>query len=132
MDERRKSLEMLKERISYYEMQLRLELSEVDAPDDDSQFSHGVQAEMAPTLGAYDAPSESAMTPASEAPPAEGQTQDMEVDDDGVHPCLPSPISHKDNDFLMGNEVMGVESDLTHLSVLSSRGPDGEGGEASG
>ena len=126
MDERCKSLETLKEYISYYEMQLGLEPSEGDAPNDDGQFSHGIQAEMAPVPGAHDAPSESAVTPASKPPPAEGQTQGMEVDDDGVHPRLPSPVSCKDDDFLMGNEAIGVESDLAQLSVSSPRGPDGE------
>ena len=123
---------MLKEHISYYEAQLGLEPSEGDAPDDDGQFHQGIQAETAPASGSDNAPSESTVTPASEPPPAEGQTQDMEVDDDGVRPHLPSPISREDNDFLMGNEVMGMESDLAHLSVSSPRDPDGEGEEASG
>ena len=111
-------------------MQLRLEPSEGNTPDDDGQFSHGAQAEMAPAPGADDAPSESAMTPASDPPPAEGKTQDMEVDDDSIHPRLPSPDSHKDDDLLTGSEAIGVESDLAHLTVLSPRGPDGEGEEA--
>ena len=84
IDQRHKSLETLKEHISYYEMQLGQELSEGNTPDDDSQFDHGAQAEMAPAPGADDAPSESATTPAtpaSDPPPAEDQTQDMEVDD---------------------------------------------------
>ena len=88
---------------------------------------------MAPAPGANDAPSESAMTPAtpaSDPPPAEDQTQDMEVDDDGIRPHLPSPVSCEDDDLLMGNEVIGVESDLAHLTVSSPRGPDGEGEEA--
>ena len=55
----------------------------------------------------------------------------MEVDDDGIHPHLPSPVSHEDDDLLMGNEAIGVESDLAHLTVSSPRGPDGEGEEAS-
>ena len=131
IDQRCKSLEMLKEHISYYEMQLRLEPSEGDTPDDDGQFGHGAQAEMAPAPGADDATSESTMTPASDPPLAEDQTQDMEVDDDGNRPRPPSPISHEDDDLLMGSEVIGVESDLAHLTVSSPRGPDGEGEEAS-
>ena len=131
IDQRHKSLETLKECISYYETQLGQELSEGNTPDDDGQFGHGAQAEMAPTLGANDAPSESATTPASDPPPAEGQTQDMEVDDDGSHPWPPSPVSHEDDDLLMGSEVIGVESDLAHLTVSSPRGPEGEGEEAS-
>ena len=89
---------------------------------------------MASASGANDAPSESATTPASPAsdpPPAEDQTQDMEVDDDGIRPCLPSPVSHEDDDLLTGNEAIRVESDLAHLMVSSPRGPDGEGEEAS-
>ena len=86
---------------------------------------------MAPALGADDAPSESAATPASDPPPAEDQTQDMEVDDNNIHPRLPSPVSHEDDDLLMGNEVIWVESDLAHLMVSSQRGPDGKDEEAS-
>ena len=77
IDQRRKSLETLKERTSYYETQLGQELSEGSTPEDDGQFGHGAQAETAPALGAEDAPPESAITPASDPPPAEGQTQDM-------------------------------------------------------
>ena len=137
IDQRCKSLKALKERISYYETQLGQESSEGNAPDDDSQAGHGAQAEMAPTLGADDAPSESAMTPAtpaSDSPPAEDQTQDMEVDDFGTCPHLPSPVSHEDDDLLMGlpqSEVTEVELGLAHLTVLSPWGPNGEGEEAS-
>ena len=115
IDQRRKSPKMLKERISYYEMQLGQEPSEGNTPDDDGQFGHGAQAEMAPAPGANDAPSESIMTPASDPPPAEGQTQDMEVDDDGICPRPPSPVSHEDDDLLMGSEAIGVESDLARV-----------------
>ena len=131
INQKRKSLEMLKECISYYETQLGQEPSEGNTPDDDGQSSHGAQAEMAPAPGANDTPSESTTTPASDPPPAEDQTQDMEVDDDGIRPHLPSPISHEDDDLLTGSEAIGVESDLAHLTVLSPRGPDGEGEEAS-
>ena len=92
---------------------------------------------MAPDPTANDTPSESAMTPAtpaSDPPPAEDQTQDMEVDDDGIHPCLPSPVFREDDDLLMGlpqSEVTEVESGLAHLTVSSPWGPDGEGEEAS-
>ena len=131
INQRCKSLEMLKERISYYEMQLGQEPSEGNTPDDDDQFGHGAQAEMALAPGANDAPSESATTPTSDPPPAEDQTQDMEVDDDGICPHPPSPVSCEDDDLLTGNEAIGVESDLAHLTVSSPRGPDGEGEEAS-
>ena len=137
IDQRCKSLEMLKERISYYETELRQEPSEGNTLSDDGQVGHGAQAEMAPAPGADDAPSESTMTsatPASDPPPAEDQTQDMEVDDYGTRPRLPSPISHEDDDLLMGlpqSEATEVESRLAHLKVSSPRGPNGEGEEAS-
>ena len=92
---------------------------------------------MAPTPGADDTPSESTITPATPAsnpPPAEDQTQDMEVDDFGTHPSLPSPVSREDDDLLLDlpqSEVTEVESGLVHLSVSSPWGPNGEGEEAS-
>ena len=122
---------MLKERISYYEMQLGLEQSEGNTPEDDGQSGHGAQAEMAPAPGADNAPSESSTTLVSDPPPAECQTQDMEVDDDSIRSFLPSPVSCMDDDLLMGSEAIGVESDLAHLTVSSPGGPDGEGEEAS-
>ena len=104
-------------------------------PGDDGQVSHGAQAEMAPAPApADDAPSESTMTlatPASDPPPAE--EQDMEVDY-AACPSLPSPVSREDDDLLLGlpqSEATEVESGLAHLSVSSSRGPNGEGEEAS-
>ena len=137
IDQRRKSLKALKEHISYYETQLRQEPSEGNTPDNDGQAGHGAQAEMAPTPGADDAPSESAMTPAtpaSDPPPAEDQPQDMEVDDFGTRLHLSSPVSHEDDDLLLGlpqSEVMEVESGLAHLTILSPRGLNGEAEEAS-
>ena len=123
-----------KEHISYYETQLGQEPLEGNTPNDDGQVGHGAQAEVAPTLGADDAPSESAMTPASNPPPAEDQTQDMEVDDYGTRPSLPSPVSHEDDNLLSGlpqSKVTDVESGLAHLSVSSPMDPNGEGEEAS-
>ena len=127
IDQRHKSLEGLKERISHYETQLGQEPSEGNDPDDDGQVGHGAQAEAAPTLGTDDAPSESAMTPAtpaSDPPPAEDETQDMEVDDYGMCPRLPSPVSREDDDLLSGlpqSEATEVESGLAHLMVSSPR-----------
>ena len=137
IDQMCKSLEALKEHISYYETQLGQEPSEGNTPNDDGQVSHGAQAQEAPTLGANDTPSESAMTPAtpaSDPPPAEDQTQDIKVDDYGTRPHLPSPVSCEDDDLLTGqpqSEVTEVELGLAHLTVLSPRGPNGEGEEAS-
>ena len=136
IDQRRKSLETLKEHVSHYEAQLRWEPSEGNASGDDGQVSHGAQAKMAPVPApANDAPSESAMTlvtPASNPPPAEDQV--MEVDDYATRLSLPSLVSHEDDDLLLGlpqSEVTKVESGFAHLSVSSPRGPNGEGEEAS-
>ena len=104
-DKRYKDLEMLKERISYYEGQLGQQLSEGNAPDDGSQICPDAQVETAPAPASNDAPSESTMTPAtpaSDPPPAKDQTQDMEVDEYGTRPSLPSPVSHEDDDLLLG------------------------------
>ena len=133
IDQRCKSLKMLKDRVSHYEAQLGWELSEGNAPSD---VGHGAQAEMAPVPApADDTPSERTMTPAtpaSDPPPAEDQ--DMEVDDYAARPSLPSPVSHEDDDLLSGlpqSEATKVESGLAHLSVSSPRGQNGEGEEAS-
>ena len=138
IDQRRKSLETLKERISYCEAQLGREPSEGNTTGGESQVGQGTQAEMAlAPAPADDTSSESPMTPAtpaSDPPPAEDQTQDMEVDDYATRPSLPSPVSHEDDDLLSGlpqSEATEVESGLAHLSVSSPRGPNGEGEEAS-
>ena len=134
IDQRCKGLEMLKEHISHYEAQLRQEPSEGSAPSDDGQICHSAQAEAAPVPVANDAPSESAEIPAPNPSPAEDQAQAMEVDDYAACPGLPSPVSREDDDLLSGLPQSGateVESGLTHLSVSSPGGPNGEGGEAS-
>ena len=131
IDQRHKSLETLRERISYYESQLRQDPLEVNTSDDDGLFGHGAQAETAPAPGVDDTPSERATTPASDSPPAEGQTQDIEVDDKGICSRPASPVSCEDDDLLTGSEALGVESDLAHLTVSSPRGPGGKGEEAS-
>ena len=86
---------------------------------------------MATARGVDDAPLESAMTPASDPPPTEGQTHAMEVDDEGTHSRSASPVSTVEDDLLMGGGAVGVESDLAHLTVSSPRSPKGEDKEAS-
>ena len=134
IDQRRKGLETLKERISHYEAQLGLEPSEGSTPGGDGQIHHGAQAEAAPAPVANDAPSESAEVPAPDSSPAEDQAQAMEVDDYTSRPSLPSPVSREDDDLLSGlprSGVTEVESGLAHLSVSAPRGPNREGEEAS-
>ena len=86
---------------------------------------------MATALGADDAPSESAMTQASDPPLTEGQTHVMEVDEEGIGSPPASPVSPADDDLLTGGGAIGVEADLAHLTVSSPRGPNGKGEEAS-
>ena len=134
IDQRRKGLKTLKERISHYEAQLRQEPSEASAPSGDGQVHHGAQAEAAPAPVADDTPSESAEVPAPDPSPAEDQAQAMEVDDYTAHHSLPSPVSHEDDDLLSGLPRSGateVASGLAHLLVSTPRGPNGEGEEAS-
>ena len=131
IDLRCKELERLRGRISYYESHLRQDPSEDDTPDDDGLFSHSAQARMATAPGVNDAPSESTTTQASDPPPTEGQTHAMEVYDEGTHSFPASPVSTAEDNLLMGGGVIGVESDLAHLTVSSPRSPNGEGEEAS-
>ena len=137
IDQRRKGLEMLKERILRYEAQLGQEPSEGSAPSDNSQIHHSAQAKVTLAPVANHAPSESAMMPMTPAPnpsPAKDQAQDMDVDDYAAHSSLPSPVSREDDELLLGlpqSEATEVESGLAHLTVSSPRGPNGEGEEAS-
>ena len=131
IDLRHKDLESLRECISYYESHLGQDPSEDNTSDDDGLFGHGAQARMATAPGADDAPSESAMTQASDPPPTKGQTSAMEVDDEGIYSHPASPISTAEDDLLMGSGAIGVESDLAHLTVSSPRSPNGEDEEAS-
>ena len=133
IDQRRKGLEMLKERISHYEAQLGQEPSEGSIPGRDGQICHGAQAEAAPAPVAGDA-SESTEVPAPDPSPAEDQAQAMEVDDYMDCPIQPSCVYCEDDNLLSGlppSGVTEVESGLAHLSVSAPRGPNGEGEEAS-
>ena len=99
------------------------------------QIHHNAQAKAAPAPVANDTPSESAMMPVTPAPkPSPAGDKDMEVDDYATRPSLPSPVSCKDDELLLGlpqSEATEVESGLAHLTVSSPRGPNGEGEEAS-
>ena len=130
IDMRCKDLQSLRVRISHHESHLGQDPSEDNTPGDDGLFSHGAEAEMATAPGADDAPSESAMTQASDPPPTEGQTHAMEVDDEGIRSPPASPVSPVDDDLLTGSGAIGVEADLAHLTVSSPRGPNGKGEEA--
>ena len=105
---RRKYLESLRVRISHHESHLGQDPSKDNTHGDDGLFGHGAEAEMATVPGADDAPSESAMTQASDPPPTEGQTHAMEVDNEGIHSPPASLISPVDDGLLTGGGVIGV------------------------
>ena len=129
MDMRHKDLKSLKRHISQYESHLEQDMPGDNTPYSDDLLDQGVEVEMATVPGADNAPSESAMAPASDSPPTEGHA--MEVDEEGVVAPPASPVSHEDDDLLTGGDAIGVEAGLAHLTVSSPRGPDSKGEEAS-
>ena len=99
MDLRQKDLKSLNVAISHHESNLGMvwDQPEETAISDDNLSDHGArdpaEAEMATTPVADDAPSGSTLTQSSDPPPAEEQTQAMEVDnkDGGPPPASPVP-----------------------------------------
>ena len=129
IDMRCKDLESLKERISQQESHLQQDTPEQDVPKSDDLLNQGAEAKMATAPGADDAPSKSASAPVSNSPHSEDHA--MDVDKGAVGPPPTSPVSHKDDNLLNGNDAVGVEAGLAHLTVSSPSGQDGEGEEAS-
>ena len=82
---------------------------------------------MAITPVADDAPPVSPAPESLTSPPGEEQTRTMEVDDGDEHQTPASPVSHKNDELLTGNTVVGVEGEMANLMVSSPR--DGEGGD---
>ena len=126
---RRKDLESLKERISQQESHLEQDVPEEDIPKSDDLLDQGAETEMATTPGADNAPSESTSAPVSDSPLSEDHA--MEVDEGVVGPPLTSSVSWEDDNLHTGNDAVGVEAGLAHLSVSSPSGQDGKGEEAS-
>ena len=126
-DLRRRDLESLKGRISHKESYLWEGTPEEDIQDD--SLDQGAEAEMPPISRADEAPSESATAPVSGSPPSEDPA--MEVDEGAVGPPPTSPVSQGDDNLLTGNDAVGMEADLAHLTISSPSGQDGEGEEAS-
>ena len=129
IDLRRKDLESLKGCISHEESYLQEDMPEQDVPEWDDPLDQGAKAVMPPDPGADDALSESATAPVSSSSPSEDAA--MEVDKGAVGLPPTSPVSREDDNLLNGNEVVGVEAGLAHLTVLSPSGQDGEGEGAS-
>ena len=129
IDLRRKDLESLKGRISHEESYLQEDMPEQDVPERDDPLKQGAEAVMPPDPRADDTPSESATAPVSGSSPSEDAA--MEVDEGAVGLSPTSPVSQEDDDLLNGNEAVGVEAGLAHLTVSSPSGQDGEGEGAS-
>ena len=82
---------------------------------------------MAITPVADDALPASAAPESLTSPPGEEQTCTMEVDDGDEHQTPASPVSHREDNLLIGDPVVGVEGEMANLTVLSPG--DGEGGD---
>ena len=129
IDLRCKDLESLKGRISHEESYLQEDMPEQDVPERDDPLDQGAEAMMPPNPGADDVPSESTTAPVSDSSPSEDAA--MEVDEGAVGMPPTSPVSREDDNLLNGNEAVGVEAGLAHLTVSSPSGQDGEGEGAS-
>ena len=129
IDLRPKDLESLKGRISHEESYLQEDMPEQDIPERDDPLDQGAEAVMPPDSGANDAPSESTTAPVSGSSPSEDAA--MEVDKGAVGLTPTSPVSREDDNLLNGNEAVGVEAALAHLTVSSPSEQDGEGEGAS-
>ena len=124
-----KDLESLKGRISHEESYLQEDMPEQDIPERDDPLDQGAEVVMPPDSGADDTPSESTTAPVSGSSPSEDAA--MEVDEGAVGLPPTSPVSQEDDNLLNGNEAVGVEAGLAHLTVSSPSGQDGEGEGAS-
>ena len=104
-------------------------MPERDIPERDDPLDQGAEAAMPPNPGADDAPSESALAPVSGSSPSEDAVMEVNKEAVGLPPA--SPVSREDENLLNGNEAVGVEANLAHLTVSSPSGQDGEGEGAS-
>ena len=136
MERKRKDLKDLEVTISQYEACLGrawVQPEGTPASEDDTSDSgaEGEEAEMATTPVADDAPPVSAMSAPLTAPPGKEPTHSMEVDDKDNRQPTASPISPREDELLMGGEVVGVEGEMANLTVSSPGGQDGNEGDTS-
>ena len=80
---------------------------------------------MATAPVADDAPPGSATPEPLTSPPGEDQICSMEVDDGDYHQPPASPISHREDELLTGDIVVGVEGEMANLTVSSPWGCEG-------
>ena len=131
MEQRRKDLKGLEVTISQYESNLGrawVQPEEALASEDDlsdSRAEGAQEEEMAITPVADDAPPVSTAPESLTSPPGEEQTRSMEVDDRDDHQPPASPISHREDELLTGDNVVDVEGEMANLTVTSPGGCDG-------
>ena len=131
MEQRQKDLKGLEATISQYESSLgraQVQPEGTPASEDDPSDSgaEGAQeVEMATTLVTDDAPAVSTMPEPLTYPPGEEQIHSMEVNDGDDRQPPASPVSHREDEFLTGDNAVGVEGEMANLTVSSSRGYDG-------
>ena len=129
MEQRWRDLKGLEATISKYEYDLRRARAwPENAPvSNDGQSNPRAEGAMAITPVADDAPPASAAPESLTSPLGEEQTRTMEVDDGDEHQTPASPISHREDELLTGDTVVGVEGEMANLTVSSPR--DGEGSD---
>ena len=129
MEQRWRDLKGLEATISEYEYDLgRARARPENAPvSNDGQSDPRAKGGMAITPVASDAPPVRATPESLTSPPGEEQTRTMEVDDRDEHQTPASPVSHREDELLTGDTVVGVEGEMANLTVLSPG--DGEGGD---
>ena len=124
MEQRQKDLKGLEATISQYESSLgrvQVPSGETQASEDNPSNSGAEGA----TPVADDAPPVSTAPEPLTFPPGEDQTCSMEVDDGDDHQPPASPISHREDELLTGDNAVGVEGEMANLTVSSSGGCDG-------
>ena len=137
MERSQRDLKGLEVTISQYECSLgraRVRPEETLASEDDPSDSgaEGIQeVEMATTPVADDASPVGTMPEPLTSPPGEDQTRSMEVDDGDDRQPPASPISHREDKLLTGNNAVGVEGEMANLTVSSPGSCDGSNKGAS-
>ena len=120
MEQKWKDLKGLEATISEYKSSLR-------GGREDNPSDSKAKGAMAITPVADNALSVSTTPESLTSPLGEEQTCTMEVDDGDEHQTPSSPVSHRENDLLTGDTIVGVEEEMANLMV-SSPG-DGKGGD---
>ena len=122
MEQKRKDLKGLEATISQYKSHLR-------GGHEDNLSDSEAKGAMAITPVADDALPVGATPESLTCPLGKEQTRTMEVDDGDRRQTPASPVSHREDELLIGNTVVGVEGEMANLMVSSPMdGKDGDKG----